>query len=70
VLEDTGFASSLPVGEGILTFRSMEEAAAALAEVESDYPRHRRAARAAAEECFDSDKVLTRLIEDVLAGDA
>src|SRR5262249_28017689 len=66
VVQDTGFGAVLPVGEGILNFRTMEEAEAAIREVEGDYPRHAKAARAIAEEYFDSDKVLTRLIEDSL----
>jgi glycosyltransferase involved in cell wall biosynthesis len=64
VVQDTGFSSILPVGEGLLTFTDVEGAAAAIREVEADYPRHARAARAIAEAYFDSDKVLTRLIEE------
>jgi len=64
VVQDTGFGAVLPTGEGIVSFRTMEEAAAAIREVESDYDRHAKAARAIAEEHFDSDKVLTRLIEE------
>ncbi len=64
VVQDTGFGGVLPTGEGILSFRTMEEAAAAIREVESGYDRHAKAARAIAEEHFDSDKVLTRLIEE------
>jgi hypothetical protein len=70
VVQDTGFGAVLPVGEGILSFRTMEEAVAAIREVEGDYARHAKAARAIAEECFDSDKVLTRLIEDALGTSA
>ncbi len=64
VVQDTGFGSVLPTGEGVLSFRTMEEAADAIREVEGDYDRHAKAARAIAEEQFDSDKVLTRLIEE------
>jgi hypothetical protein len=66
VVQDTGFAAALPVGEGLLAFRTPEEAAAAVREVEEDYPRHARAAWALAGEYFDSDKVLGRLLEDAL----
>ena len=69
VVQDTGFDAVLPVGEGILSFRTMEEAIAAIREVESRYTRHARAARAIAEAYFDSDKVLTRLIEAAMSGD-
>jgi hypothetical protein len=65
IVQDTGFDRILPVGEGILGFQTMEEAVAATREVEGNYGRHAKAARAIAEAHFDSDKVLTRLIEDV-----
>jgi hypothetical protein len=64
VVQDTGFAEVLPVGEGILPFSTLEQAAAALREVELDYARHARAARAIAEDHFDSDSVLSRLVEE------
>jgi hypothetical protein len=63
VVQDTGFADVLPVGEGIVAFRTLEEAVAGLAEVESSYARHSRAARAIAEEYFDSTRVLGDLID-------
>jgi hypothetical protein len=66
VVQDTGFASILPVGEGILPFTTAEEAAAAVRAVESDYARHAKAARGIAEAWFGSDRVLTRLIEEAL----
>jgi glycosyltransferase involved in cell wall biosynthesis len=69
IVQDTGFASVLPVGEGLIPFTNMEEAAAAIREVEADYARHSKAARAIAEEYFDSDKVLNRLIEESLSSD-
>jgi hypothetical protein len=66
VVQDTGFASVLPVGQGILTFQTVEEAAAGICEVESNYHQHAEAARAIAEEYFDSDKILTRLVEEAM----
>jgi glycosyltransferase involved in cell wall biosynthesis len=63
VAQDTGFPRHLPTGEGLLAFSTVDEAAAALDEVGADYERHRRAARALAEEHFDSDRVLTSLLE-------
>jgi hypothetical protein len=62
VVQDTGFTPVLPTGEGILVFRSPEEAAAGIRAVETDYTRHSRAARELAAEFFDSDKVLEDLI--------
>jgi hypothetical protein len=66
VVQDTGFKPVLPVGEGILSFQNIDEAAAAIREVEGDYVRHSRAAQAIAEEYFDSAKVLTRLVEEAM----
>lgn len=67
VVQDTGFSADLPVGEGILPFTNMDEAAAAIYEVEANYVRHAKAARAIAQEYFGSDKVLTRLIEKAMS---
>jgi len=64
LVQDTGFSRTLPVGEGLLAFRTLDEAVAGAARIAADYERHRRAARRIAEECFDSDKLLTRLLED------
>jgi hypothetical protein len=69
VLQDTGFSGFLPTGEGILSFETFDEAVAALRDVQGNYRRHARAALALADEYFDSDKVLTRLIESALASE-
>ena len=50
------------MGEGLLTYTCVEEAAAGVEEISGNYARHARAARALAEEYFDSDKVLTGLL--------
>jgi glycosyltransferase involved in cell wall biosynthesis len=60
--QDTGFSPYLPTGDGLLRFRSAEDLAAGVEDLRRDYDRHRRAARAIAEETFDSDHVLTRLL--------
>jgi hypothetical protein len=64
VVQDTGLEGALARGEGLLTFTTVDEAAAALATVNADYERHSRAARALAEAHLDSDRVLTHLLED------
>ncbi|MEJ2263437.1 MAG: aminoglycoside phosphotransferase family protein [Anaerolineales bacterium] len=69
VLQDTGFSGALPVGEGILSFRTLPEAVVGIREVEAHYKRHSQAARAIAEAYFDSDKILAALIDKALNSD-
>ena len=66
VVQDTGFTSVIPCGEGILPFNTAEQAVAAIREAEGNYERHAKAALDAAVEHFDSGKVLRRLIQDAL----
>jgi hypothetical protein len=66
LVQDTGFSRNYPTGEGLLPFRTLEEAAAGAALIASDRAMHSRAARALAEEHFDSDKVLARFLEEAL----
>jgi hypothetical protein len=68
ILQDTGFSSVLPVGVGLLPFSSLDQAAEAIREVESNWERHSRAARAIAEQCFDSARVLDRLVAEAMDG--
>jgi hypothetical protein len=63
LVQDTGFSSNLPTGEGLIAFRTLDEAVAGVQSIVSDYGRHSRAARALAEEYFDSDRVLGSLLE-------
>jgi hypothetical protein len=65
VVQDTGLAGHLPIGEGLFTFTTVEEAVAAVECIRSDPDRNARAARALAEEYFDARKVLSRLCEEV-----
>jgi hypothetical protein len=63
VVEDTGFTSWLPVGEGIVPFRSVEEAAQGVQSVLRSNARHRVAAREIAAEYFDARRVLSDVLE-------
>jgi hypothetical protein len=63
--QDTGFRPFLPTGDGLLAFATLDDALAGIESLNGDYPRHARAARALAEEFFDSDKVLTGLLRRV-----
>jgi len=63
VVQETGFSKVLPVGDGLLSFRSVEQAVDCVRRVAADWEHHSLAARALAEQFFDSDRVLTELIE-------
>lgn len=65
IAQDTGRGEKYSVG--LLTFTNAEEAVDAVNQVVADYPRHRRAAREIAESSFDSDRVLGRLVDRLLA---
>jgi glycosyltransferase involved in cell wall biosynthesis len=69
IVQDTGFAQIIPTGEGVLTFQSIEEAAEAVQMINADYDRHAKSARSIAEEFFDSDRVLSRMIESAMNSD-
>lgn len=65
LVQDTGFGRNLPTGEGLVAFRTLDEAIFGAERIADDYEGHCRAARALAEEYFDSDTVLGQLIEEV-----
>ncbi len=65
LVQDTGFSCQLPVGEGLIAFRTLDEAIEGTHRIARDYAKHARAARAVAAEYFDSDKVLTMLLDRV-----
>lgn len=68
VVQDTGFGRALPVGEGILAFATLDEAADAISRVAAEPEVHAKAARAIADEYFDSGVVLTDLLTRALNG--
>ncbi len=65
VTQETGFSRFIPTGEGLLAFSTIDEAVAAIETIESDYERHRKAAREIAVEYFDARNVLSKLLDDV-----
>lgn len=67
IAQDTGFSGILPTGAGLLAFRTLDEAAAAVERVVVDHRRHALAARRIAEEYFDAAMVLGRLVESAFA---
>ena len=62
---DTGFGRRVPTGHGLLAFDDVAGAADAVRRVASDYPGHRAAARAIAEEFLDADVVLGALLDSL-----
>jgi hypothetical protein len=64
LVQDTGFTRNYPVGDGLVAFGTIEDAAAGAARIAADYERHCRAARELAVTHFDSDVVLGRLLEE------
>ena len=62
ILQDTGFTDFFPVGEGILVFKTPEEAMTGIEDINRRYQAHCRAARSFADEFFDSGKVLRDLL--------
>ncbi|MPZ22512.1 MAG: hypothetical protein GEU28_03005 [Dehalococcoidia bacterium] len=65
IAQDTGFPDFLPVGEGLLAFETAQDVLAAIEEINRNYRFHAQAARRIAEEHFDSDKVLSRLLDRI-----
>jgi hypothetical protein len=63
VAQETGFSAFLPTGRGLLSFRDVDTASAAMEATARDYAAHCAAARALAETHFDSDRVLSRLLQ-------
>jgi hypothetical protein len=65
VAQDTGFAQSLPTGDGLLAFNTVDDAHAAVEAVSAAYETHCRRARELAEAHFRSDDVLSALLDRV-----
>jgi len=64
VVEETGISRHYRTGEGIWTFRSLEEASAAIAAINTNYRQQCEAARAMAEKYFRAERVLEQLLHD------
>ena len=65
VMQDTGFSMHLPCGEGLIAVRTVEEAAAAIDEIDRNWERHSRAARDIAQQFLDAPKVLGNFLREV-----
>ncbi len=62
IAEETGFSERIPTGTGLLSFNDITGAAAAIAEVDANYERHRRAAREIVEAYFDWRKTVETIL--------
>jgi hypothetical protein len=67
LVQDTGWSDHVPSGEGLLSFRTPEEAADGIAAIDADYATHARRAREIAGDCFDAARVLPPLLEQALS---
>jgi hypothetical protein len=65
LVQDTGLRDKLPTHEGLVVFNDLNEARRGVERICTDYERHCQAARRIAEEHFDSDKVLPRMLRAI-----
>jgi hypothetical protein len=65
LVQDTGFSATLPVGDGLVAFRTLEEAIAGAADIANRYAEHCDAARQIAEEHFAAERVLAQFCDQV-----
>jgi hypothetical protein len=65
LVQSTGFESSIPTGNGLLTFEDLDGAIGGVQEINRNYQRHCNAARQLAEERFNSDIVLRSILSRV-----
>ncbi len=63
IMQDTAFGNSIPTGEGLFAYSSIDEAQAALEAIASDYTRHSATASDIARTYFDADKVVGDMLE-------
>jgi hypothetical protein len=63
LVQDTGWTSHLPAGEGLLAFSTLDEAVAGIDRINADYARHARRAQEIARDRFDAREVLPRLLD-------
>jgi hypothetical protein len=65
VTQETGFSDLIPTGAGLFAFTVIDEAVEAVNAINADYQTHSRGAASVAREFFDSDVVLSRLLDDM-----
>jgi hypothetical protein len=65
VMQDTGFSAHLPCGQGLFAVHTVDEAAAAINEIHTDYERHSKWACDIAIEYLDTSKILSRFLGEL-----
>jgi hypothetical protein len=65
IVQDTGFGRTLPTGEGLFAFTTVDDAVAALREVQADYARHARVALELASGYFRAEMVLQEVLDEL-----
>lgn len=65
LVQETGFSRRLPQGEGLIAFRTPDEAVDGACRIARDYAQHARAARRIALDHFDATRILQQLLQDV-----
>jgi hypothetical protein len=65
VTQASGFDRWLPTGDGLFSYNTIDDAADALDKISAAYAHHSAAARRLAERYFDSNAVLTELLDRV-----
>jgi hypothetical protein len=64
LVQDTGFSRTLPTGDGLVAFRTLDEAVQGAADIVERYDEHAATARRIAEEHFAAERVLARFCEE------
>jgi hypothetical protein len=63
ITQQTGFTDHYGNDGGLFAFKSLSEIATSVREINSDYKKHSRAARAVAREIFEAEKVVGQILE-------
>jgi hypothetical protein len=67
-VQETGFSSHLPTGNGIFAVKTVEEAADAIEVISKDLETQSRRARDIAVELFDARRVLGNALSEIAVG--
>lgn len=66
ITQDTRWSNFIPSGQGLFAFTDLQTAKDAIEEVTRNYKQHAKAAKDVAQEYFDSNKVLTQMLDSII----